>query len=120
MILYVDAGWVLNVQVEVSPVKAMEYMGCGLPVVSFDLPETRRITEGAGVLVTPADEVGLAGAVVDLLDDPARREELGRTGRERVRDWLSWERQSPDYVRAVGPRDRSARPQRSSGAPVGR
>ena len=115
-----DLGLDTSLQVEVSPVKAMEYMGCGLPVVSFDLPETRRITEGAGVLVTPGDEVGLAGAVIDLLDDPARREELGRAGRERVRDWLSWERQSPDYVRAVGPRDRSARPERSSGAPVGR
>ena len=115
-----DLGLDTSLQEEVSPVKAMEYMGCGLPVVSFDLPETRAITEGAGALVPAGDEVALARALVALLDDPGRREMLGRAGRERVRDWLSWERQSPEYVRAVGPADGSVSPARPHGAPVGR
>ena len=98
-----DVGIDTSLQAEVSPVKVMEYMGCGLPVVSFDLPETRRITEGAGVLVPAGDEVALAKALVDLLDDADRRAELGRAGRDRVRGWLSWEQQSPAYLQAVGP-----------------
>jgi glycosyltransferase involved in cell wall biosynthesis len=112
-----DLGIDTSLQAEVSPVKVMEYMGCGLPVVSFDLPETRSVTEGAGVLVPAGDEVALAKALVDLLDDPQRRAELGRVGRDRVRDWLSWERQSPTYLRAVGPSDRSTAPATRHGQP---
>lgn len=98
-----DVGLDTSLQAEVSPVKAMEYMGCGLPVVSFDLPETARITEGAGVLVPVGDDRALARALVDLLDDADRRMVLGAAGREKVRGWLSWERQSRAYVGAVAP-----------------
>jgi glycosyltransferase involved in cell wall biosynthesis len=115
-----DLGVDTSLQAEVSPVKAMEYMGCGLPVVSFDLPETRRITDGAGALAPAGDEEALARALVDLLDDPDRRAALGAAGRTRVRDWLSWERQSPEYVRVVGPRAHSARPAEEPRTPVRR
>ena len=98
-----DIGVDTSLQAEVSPVKAMEYMGCGLPVVSFDLPETRTITAGAGVLVPPGDVDALARAVLDLVDDPRQRRVLGESGRARVRAWLCWERQSREYVRVVGP-----------------
>lgn len=37
-----------------------------------------------GLLVPPRDAQGLAAAIGSLLDDPGRRERLGRTGRERV------------------------------------
>jgi glycosyltransferase involved in cell wall biosynthesis len=112
-----DLGLDTSLQAEVSPVKAMEYMGCGLPVVAFDLPETRRITHGAGALVPAGDELALAKTLVALLDDQDRRAELGRVGRDRVRDWLSWEGQSPTYLRAVGPSDRSTAPATRHGQP---
>jgi glycosyltransferase involved in cell wall biosynthesis len=90
-----------SLQAEVSPVKALEYMAAGLPLVAFDLPETRRITDGAGVLVRPGDLDALARALVDLLDDPAGRRELGTVGRDRVREELAWERQSFVYLSAL-------------------
>jgi glycosyltransferase involved in cell wall biosynthesis len=96
-----DLGVDTSLQVEVSPVKVMEYMAFGLPFVSFDLRETREIGEGAAVFAQPGDEVGLAREISALLDDPSRREELGSVGRRRVRDELAWERQSCAYMQAL-------------------
>lgn len=80
--------------------KTMEYMSFGLPVVAFDLHETRVSAGAAAVYVTPNDVDLFAEAVVDLLDDPERRAKMGMTGRERVVDRLAWSHQSQAY-RAV-------------------
>lgn len=99
-----DLGLDTSLQVEVSPVKAMEYMAFGLPLVCFDLQETRRIAVDAAVFVAPADTAALARAIVTLLDDAEARSRLGCVGRRRVRDELAWERQTPAYLAAIEPR----------------
>jgi glycosyltransferase involved in cell wall biosynthesis len=77
--------------------KVVEYLAYGLPVVSFDLTETAVSLGGAGVLVAN-DEVGAFGeAIASLLDDPARREAMGREGRARVESTLGWHAQAPAY-----------------------
>jgi glycosyltransferase involved in cell wall biosynthesis len=96
-----DLGVDTSLQVEVSPVKVMEYMAFGLPFVSFDLQETRKIGAGAAVFARPGDQVGLAREISALLDDPTRRKELAGVGRQRVRDELAWERQSCAYLQAM-------------------
>ena len=96
-----DIGLDSSQQEEVSPVKALEYMAHGLPFVAFDLQETRSIAEGAAAFASPDDVGGLARTMDDLLHDPARREALGRAGRERVRDRLAWERQARGYLDVV-------------------
>jgi glycosyltransferase involved in cell wall biosynthesis len=98
-----DLGLDTSLQVEVSPVKAMEYMAFGLPLVSFDLQETRRIAVDAGVFVAPCDIEALARSIVSLLDDADRRERLGSVGRLRIRGELAWERQTPVYLAAIRP-----------------
>jgi glycosyltransferase involved in cell wall biosynthesis len=105
-----DVGLDASLQVEVSPVKVMEYMGAGLPVVAFDLPETRAVAEGAAVLVRPGDVDALAEAVNALLADPQRRATMGRNGRERIAGELAWEHQAIAYLEVV---DRMARIVRS-------
>jgi glycosyltransferase involved in cell wall biosynthesis len=80
--------------------KTMEYMAFGLPVVAFDLKETRVSAADAAVYVEPGDVEAYARAILDLLDDPAAREEMGRRGRERVVRELAWEHQRRGY-RAV-------------------
>jgi glycosyltransferase involved in cell wall biosynthesis len=105
-----DVGLDASLQVEVSPVKVMEYMGCGLPTVCFDLPETRRISDGAAVLVPPGDTKALAEALLRLVDDPQRRRALGRAGRRHVLDWLAWDRQSSGYLQAIHPARESTPP----------
>jgi glycosyltransferase involved in cell wall biosynthesis len=114
-----DIGIDTSLQPEVTPVKAMEYLAVGLPLVAYDVQETRRLAQGAGVLVTPDDAEALADEVVALLEDPARRSRLGDVGRERVRRELAWERQSAGYLGVVAalvttPRRRRSAPARRS------
>ena len=63
--------------------KIMEYMACENPIVSFDLVETRRSAAEAAVYVEKDDPKLFAYALSDLLNDPARREQMGRIGLER-------------------------------------
>lgn len=78
--------------------KTIEYMAFGLPVVAFDLKETRVSAGRAATYVADGDVGGFAKAIVELLDDPERRAEMGRVGRERVVRDLAWEHQAPRYV----------------------
>jgi glycosyltransferase involved in cell wall biosynthesis len=96
-----DLGLDASLQVEVSPVKAMEYMACGLPFVSFDLEQTRAIAEGAASFAPPGDVEALAELVDELLHTPGKRKAMGQIGRERVRDELAWELQAVHYLGAV-------------------
>ncbi|MDQ4105152.1 MAG: glycosyltransferase family 4 protein [Actinomycetota bacterium] len=66
-----------------------EAMAAGTPVLASDLDAFRLVLDGgrAGVLVTAGSPAALAAALVDLLDDPARRAALAAAGRRRVSMW---------------------------------
>jgi len=93
-----DLGLEPNLEEIVSPVKGMEYMAFGLPFVAFDLTETKVLGGAAAAYAAPADITGLARLVSELLDDPARRAEMGRIGRARVEQRFCWDRQQQAYV----------------------
>jgi glycosyltransferase involved in cell wall biosynthesis len=97
-----DVGLDASLQVEVSPVKAMEYMAFGVPFVSFDLPETRAISEGAAVYVAAGDVEAHGRAVDRLLADGTQRQALGAAGAARVQEDLSWENQARSYAQVIG------------------
>jgi glycosyltransferase involved in cell wall biosynthesis len=78
--------------------KSMEYMAFELPVIAFDLRETRVSCDDAGVYVTPNDEHQYAQAIVTLMDDEPKRAELGKLGRERVEQELAWSHQERAYL----------------------
>ncbi|HEX6445351.1 MAG TPA: glycosyltransferase family 4 protein [Streptosporangiales bacterium] len=78
--------------------KTMEYMAYGLPVVAFDLRETRVSAGDAAVYVQPNDVRLYAQAIVDLADDDLRRRRMAALGRERVEDVLAWPHQELAYV----------------------
>ena len=78
--------------------KTMEYMAFGLPVVAYDLKETRVSAEEAAVYVQSGDVAAYAEAIVELLDDANRREAMGRTGRRRITDELGWSYQREAYL----------------------
>lgn len=81
-------------------IKVMEYMACGKPIVTFDLKETRYSARDAAVYVQPNDELAFAKATAELMDDPARREQMGRYGRQRVEKELQWSVVSRNLVAA--------------------
>lgn len=86
-------------------IKVMEYMALGKPMVSFDLKETRHSAQAAAVYVPPNDVQAFAQAVARLMDDPIKREEMGRCGRKRIDDALAWkysaEKLSRGYERLI-------------------
>ena len=78
--------------------KTMEYMAFELPVVAFDLRETRVSAGDAAVYVTPNDVREYAKAIVDLMDDEPSRARLGKLGRARVEEELAWSHQERAYL----------------------
>jgi glycosyltransferase involved in cell wall biosynthesis len=108
---------VLSSDYEGTPLAVLEYMQSALPVVATavgGVPEF--VVDGVtGLLVPPRDPAALAAAVLQLLDDPARRAELGRRGRERQQQELSFEAVVEPFVAlydelleaAPGPRRRA-------------
>jgi glycosyltransferase involved in cell wall biosynthesis len=78
--------------------KTMEYMTFELPVVAFDLWETRISASDAAVYATPNAVEEMARLLVDLMDDEPRRRSMGRAGRARIEQELAWEHQAPRYV----------------------
>lgn len=81
-------------------IKMMEYMALGKPIVAFDLRENRASGGDAAVYVPNNDAAAFAQAIADLMDDPARREEMGRVGRQRVEAGLSWLHSVPHLLAA--------------------
>ncbi|WP_114394843.1 glycosyltransferase family 4 protein [Oleisolibacter albus] len=85
--------------------KIMEYMHFGLPIVAFDLTETRRSAgDGAHYVPhggSPADEAAaFADAIIDLLRDEPRRRAIGGAGKDRLERDLAW-RHSRDRLLAL-------------------
>ncbi|HTX27470.1 MAG TPA: glycosyltransferase family 4 protein [Streptosporangiaceae bacterium] len=78
--------------------KTMEYMAFELPVIAFDLRETRVSAGNAAVYARPNDEHEYAEAIVALLDDAPRRAQMGKLARERVEQELAWDYQENAYL----------------------
>jgi glycosyltransferase involved in cell wall biosynthesis len=78
--------------------KTLEYMAFGLPVVAFDLKETRVSAGDAGVYVADGDVDSYARAIVGLIDDESTRVAMGRIGRARIVRELGWPHQQATYV----------------------
>jgi len=77
--------------------KTLEYMAYELPVVAFDLPETRVSAGPAAVYAQGDDPVAFASAIESLLDDPRRRAAMGAEGRRRIEGSLGWPHQADAY-----------------------
>jgi glycosyltransferase involved in cell wall biosynthesis len=75
-----------------SPVKVLEPMLMGLPLVAHHVGQAAEFIGDAGVLVPPGDLGGMAAAVSELLANPARRKALGTKARDRVWRSFNWER----------------------------
>lgn len=87
-----------------------EAQACGKPVVAFNhcaLPEVVKNHE-TGILVPPGDHVGLARALIELLSNEKRRDEMGVRGRRHVVGTFSWDRMAEKtvevYERAIASR----------------
>jgi glycosyltransferase involved in cell wall biosynthesis len=78
--------------------KTMEYMAFCLPVLTFDLKETRVSAQEAAVYVESGDIGAFAKAWIGLLDDPDDRVRRGLFARRRVVEALDWSEQARKYL----------------------
>ena len=83
--------------------KTMEYMAFQLPVVAFDLRETRVSAGDAAVYVPPTgnpeqDVRDYAQAIIDLIDKEEERARMSKLGRARIEEELAWRYQRRAYL----------------------
>jgi len=82
-------------------IKMMEYMALGKPIVAFDLPEHRYSAQDAALYAPANSTEEMARRIAELMDDPARRAEMGARAVQRVREELAWDHQKPHLLRAL-------------------
>ena len=69
---------------------AVEAMNAGLPVIASDVDGIKELIEGekpTGILVDPLSPKSIADAIQQLCTSPAQRDELGKNGFERAKDF---------------------------------
>jgi glycosyltransferase involved in cell wall biosynthesis len=77
-----------------------EAMACGIPCVSTDVGDAKRIIADTGLIVPPRSPSSLADAFIELIDrGPAVRAELGRAARQRITAEYSLQRIIEQYER---------------------
>jgi len=80
-------------------IASAEAMACGVPIVSTRtgaVPEL--IDDGVhGILVPANDTRALAEAILELLNDPRRADEMGQAGRRRAQRNFSWDVIMPSW-----------------------
>lgn len=72
--------------------KLYNYMACGVPTVAFDTRVNREILGDCGIYARLGDADSLAESLLQALEDEGLARRLGRAGRARAVEYLSWER----------------------------
>lgn len=74
-----------------SPTKLIEYMALGKAVVANDHPEQRLVLEESlGGICVPWEEEAFAAALVELLNNPDKAQEMGESGRRYVNQYRTY------------------------------
>ena len=83
--------------------KLFDYAAAGLPMIASDVPPMRRVLDetGAGLLARPGSPVDLAEKIARLVRDPALRQELGRRGKQAVRNHYNWSVDEKRFLNAI-------------------
>lgn len=95
-----DVG-VLCSDTETLPVSLLEAGACGVPVVGTDVEGIRQVIQSGttGLLVPHNDSPALAGAILELLNNPRQRLEMGEAARRYVESHFSFEKMTQDYLK---------------------
>ena len=99
LILFRDC---MNNRMAGPPNKLFNYMNAGLPVLSVDFPEMRKIIleEDCGMLIYDQSVKTIVEVVETLLADPSYFSKMSENGQRAVRERFSWEIMEKKLVRA--------------------
>jgi glycosyltransferase involved in cell wall biosynthesis len=84
----------------VIPTKMLEFMACARPVILAVRGQAKRVLEaaGSGTCIQPDSPEALYSAILRLQEQPALRDEMGRSGRSYIIRELSRERTALEYL----------------------
>ncbi|MCK4795649.1 MAG: glycosyltransferase family 4 protein [Desulfobacteraceae bacterium] len=85
-------------QERAMPNKPFEYMTCSLPMVMSNFPYWQEIFGECALFVNPYDPEDIAEKVLYLLDNPDEAKQLGKKGRQLVKEEHNWEAESKKLV----------------------
>ena len=77
---------------------AGEAMACEVPVISTNGGALPEVVGDAGITVPVKDSQAIAVAIEDLLNNPAKREQLGKAGRNHILEKFCWEKCGQSFV----------------------
>jgi glycosyltransferase involved in cell wall biosynthesis len=80
--------------------KIMEYMALKKPIVQFDMTEGRFSAKQASLYANPNDSLDFGDKIIELINDPQKREEMGEIGYNRIRKELHWGVEAPKLIKA--------------------
>jgi glycosyltransferase involved in cell wall biosynthesis len=97
------APYPANLAFYFSPLKVVEYMAAGVPVVVSNMGQLSDLVNQSetGWLCPPGDEVALAEALEHLWHSPERRQRLGQAGRQSILAHHTWEKVA-EQILAMG------------------
>jgi len=96
---YNPMSW-YRVSLPETPLKVVEYMAMGKPVIMSRISDENIVTwSGGGELVAPGSVSELVSSILKLLEDESLRKALGRRGRKYVEANLSWGRIAEKLVK---------------------
>ncbi|AKB33061.1 Glycosyltransferase [Methanosarcina siciliae HI350] len=74
------------------PGSLLEAMACQLPIVATEVPGNIELIEHNrnGILIPPKNASAISKAILELLDDPDKREKLGNNARKTIEDKFTW------------------------------
>ena len=77
-----------------APLKTLEYLGMGKPIVATNIPFHRRIFEKCecGILIDSNNPKSLSDAIEYMYRDRKRLKEMGEKGRELVKKYYTWDK----------------------------
>ena len=79
--------------------KIIEYMALEKALVCFDLREAKVSAGEAAIYAKPNDTEDFALKIIELLEQPERRQEMAKYGRKRFLDSLAWDHQKKHLLR---------------------
>lgn len=80
--------------------KVLEYMTFGKAQVLFDLKEGRSSAGDAAHYVSENSAQALGDGIVTLIEDPEKRDQMGKIGLERMANQLSWAKSVENLTKA--------------------
>jgi glycosyltransferase involved in cell wall biosynthesis len=83
-----------------SPLKVLEYLAAGLPVVCPRLGDLAELVGEAGVLYRPGDVGDLAAKIASLVEDPRRRRAAAGAAQARAACW-TWDANAAGYEELI-------------------